>query len=141
MPHTYSYQFTSENRLVSVQIEHNFDRIDDLEDISRFPHRHRRNLAQFILSEVPENTFYMGDQINISNPFVAALSRLFKGQYWYYWTHRNTDTLIYITGLSAFFTHAILYFDTKFHRFIFRAEVLTTVSLYSVILLIKRGSK
>ena len=101
MEHKYSYQFRSENTLVSVQVEYLFNDVVDLESISQFPHRHRRQLAHYMLS-TPENTFHMGDTISITNPFVVALNRLFNGQYWYYWTTRHMDTLIYITGFSAF---------------------------------------
>ena len=121
----YTYQFRHENEQVIVKVDHIFEDICDLEDLSRYSHQIRRNLARFILENLEMDTFYQGPNINYRSPFLNALNAIFNNRYWCYWTRRHSDILIYFTGFLAFSFMPIFF---KFHRLFIGFLVWTTVS-------------
>ena len=94
----YSYTLSHHNESVHVVVDHNFIDVNALETISQYPHRHRRELARFVLDNFNSDDFHTYNNITIRNPFIDGLVQLFNGQFCFYWTRRHSDTLIFITG-------------------------------------------
>ena len=109
MGFSYEYKFEFEYQEISVVINHDFAGITDVEDISQFPHGQRRSLGRHILENYDSDTFYTGALLTLRNPFVRQLGKLFGERFWFYWTRRHTDTLIFITGLALILIYYKLY--------------------------------
>ena len=100
MSFSYNYTFNDGNENVSVVVDYNFPDIDTVENISRYPHRQRRAFGRHVLENYSADTFHSGTLLTIHNPFVRQLGKLFGGRFWFYWTRRHQDTLVFITGLA-----------------------------------------
>ena len=98
MSFKYEYTFIHENENVVVVVDFEFTTVADVEDISQFSHRQRRALGRHILTNTTADCFHSHALLNIQNAFTRQLGKIFGGSFWFYWTRRFKDTLIYITG-------------------------------------------
>ena len=99
--HEFIYDFTfslNYNWPVKVTVDYEFDSVDGVETISRFPHGQRRVFATNILQKYSPQKFHHLTDADICNPFARGLARLFNDNLQVYWMRRQTDTVLIITG-------------------------------------------
>ena len=78
--HEFIYDFTFSLNYswpVKVTVDYEFDSVDGVETISRFPHGQRRIFATNILQKYGPQKFHHLTDADICNPFARGLARLF----------------------------------------------------------------
>ena len=94
----YEYDFESEGSEVIAHVSHAFDDISDLESISRFPHRERREFALNLMAKYEANKYHALVPNDITCPFAVQLQELFQDSFMIYWTKKLRVTLLFYTG-------------------------------------------
>lgn len=93
----YEYAFESEGREILCHV-YNFDSITDLEAISVFPHRERRELALKLMKKYSARVYHALDHSDIDCAFAVQLKRLFNDKLKVYWTNKLGITMLFYTG-------------------------------------------
>ena len=103
---TYEYNFDLNDSEIIVHVSYAFDTISELETISTYPHRERRDLAMSLMAKYPADSYCKLTIEDITSPFAQRLQQLFQGNFKVYWTNRFTRagvTLVFLTGLGFIF--------------------------------------
>ena len=108
MSHSFSYEYVfdienSEDNVdmeVITHVSYAFEAIDELESVSTFPHKDRRQFTTALISKYGPNKYHQLDEIDITSPFAKRLQQLFNGKLHVYWTKRfrANKTLVFLTG-------------------------------------------
>ena len=94
--HTYEYVFDRNELQIRACVVHKFESISDLEDISNFPHRERREFATKLLDKFCAGIHHKLDDTDITCPFAQQLNILFEGDLKIYWSRKQRIiTLLY----------------------------------------------
>ena len=102
----YEYNFDHNDSEIIVHVSHGFEGIAELETISTFPHKERREFALALMAKYSENTYHKIDPIDITCPFAQRVRELFQNDLKLYWTNRRARvgaTLVFLTGFSYIF--------------------------------------
>ena len=99
---TYEYSFEIADDPVLVHVSHGFDSVAELEAISTFPHRERREFARTLLAKYGPNEDHTLEPNDITCPFAEKLVQLFDNQLKCYWSKRGRLTLMFLTGCFSF---------------------------------------
>ena len=100
----YDYTFVMDyGRRVKVVIDYEFNDVDGVESISRFPHMQRRSFAVKLLQKYGQGKFHHLTDTDIDSPFARKLVRLFNGKVQVYWLQRPQDTVLILTGFVKLF--------------------------------------
>ena len=94
----YEYVFESGGSEILAHVSYAFDEISELESISNFPHRERREFATAMMAKYAENHYQKLDPSDITCPFAERLNELFENELTIYWTRKFRVTMIFFTG-------------------------------------------
>ena len=75
-----------------------YSKFSDLESISRFPHRERREFALALMAKYEANNYHALVPDDITCPFAVQLQELFQDSFMVYWTKKFRVTLLFYTG-------------------------------------------
>ena len=108
MSHSFSYEYVfdvensdnADDTEVITHVSYAFDTIAELESISTFPHRERREFTMALINKYDQNKYHQLDQSDITCPFAKRLQQLFQDKLHVYWTKRfrAAKTLVFLTG-------------------------------------------
>ena len=95
----YDYTFAMNyNWKVKVTVDYEFENVDGVETISRFPHAQRRIFASNLIQKYGPSKFHQLAEADICNPFARELAKLFNDNMQVYWMRRQTDSVLILTG-------------------------------------------
>ena len=104
---TYEYVFESNGEEVITHVSYAFDEISDLESISRFPHRERREFAMNLMAKYEADKYQTIDPSDVACPFAVQVQSLFDVPLMVYWTRKFRATLLFLTGLLNYFEYLV----------------------------------
>ena len=90
-----------------AHVTHAFDEISDLESISRFPHRERREFALALMANYEADKYHTIDPNDVTCLFAVQLKELFNDSFLVYWTKKFRVTLLFYTGLLNKFEYRV----------------------------------
>ena len=96
----YEYVFESDGSDIIAHVSHAFDTISELETISGFPHRERREFALHLMAKYEAEKYHTIDPTDVTCPFAVQLQTIFKDSFMVYWTKKFRVTLLFFTGFS-----------------------------------------
>ena len=108
----YEYVFEAGGSEILAHVSYAFYEISELESISTFPHRERREFATAMMAKYAENHYQKLEPSDITCAFAKRLNELFENELTVYWTRKFRVTMIFFTGFSLNFTRVI---STKVH--------------------------
>ena len=96
--YTYEYVFEKDTQEIIAHVSYAFGEISDLETISVFPHRERREFAIALMNKYCADQYHKLDATDIACPFAVQLNELFEGNLKVYWTSKFRVTMLFYTG-------------------------------------------
>ena len=98
----YEYVFELNGHDIVAHVSYAFETIAELETISCFPHRERREFATNLMAKYEANKYHIIDQSDITCPFAVQLQNMFDGPLQVYWTAKplKQATLLFFTGFQ-----------------------------------------
>ena len=105
--YTYQYVLDSDGEEIIAHVSYAFDDISDLESISRFPHRERREFALSLMTKYEADKYHTIDPNNIVCPFAVQLQILFEDSFMVYWTRKFRTTLLFYRACLNYFEYLV----------------------------------